>query len=297
MAEYKIANFLNTDPRYIFSATTVRIRQTKSRESKTMRFELVDDLRSAFANFRLPLMLAWLDLKQSYSRSRIGPFWITIGNLVGILTVAIVYGMIFKLELAEFLPFIATSMTLWSFLTVSIVESCSTFTSAESVIKQLRLPFFTYVIRLLWRNILLFCHNFVVLPIVFLVTLHSLQLEILLFLPGLLLVVLFLAPMAIILATLSARFRDLNPLVSNCLQIAFYITPVIWLPSSLPPSLAHYVLGLNPLYHLLQILRLPLLGDIPTIENYMISLSLACLAWIIAAKVFQSTRSRIALWM
>lgn len=258
---------------------------------------ILADLKKALLNLRLPGMLAWLDLKQSYSRSKIGPFWVTIGNLVGIVTVTIVYGLIFKSDLSTFLPYIATSMTMWGFLTLTIVESCSAFISSEGVIKQLPLPFFTYILRLLWRNLLLLGHNFVILPMVLLVSGMGIKVEFLLLIPGMVLALSLLAPLAIILATASTRFRDVQPLVSNALQIAFYVTPVIWLPSALSPEIGHYLLGLNPLYHLLQILRQPILGSIPTPENYLVTASLITIAWLAAGMLFAKTKTRIALWL
>jgi lipopolysaccharide transport system permease protein len=268
------------------------------KEGEVARLSLiVSDLKNALKNLRLPSMLAWLDLRQSYSRSKIGPFWITIGNVVGILTVTIVYGMIFKVDLAIFLPYIATSMTMWGFLTQSIVESCVAFIGAEGVIKQLPLPFFTYVFRLIWRNLLLLAHNFVVLPIILVVSGFGFGFEFFLLIPGMILVILVLAPLSIILATISARFRDIQPLVANSLQIAFYVTPVIWMPTALAPEIAHYLLGFNPLYHLLQVLRMPILGDVPTVENYAVTVGLAVLTWMVAAILFSKNKARIALWL
>jgi lipopolysaccharide transport system permease protein len=102
---------------------------------------------------------------------------------------------------------------------------------------------------------------------------------------------------SMILALLSARFRDTPPIVNSLMTVAFYVTPVMWYPSLLPGGTAHLLLGLNPLYHLLQIVRLPILGELPTLENWYLSALLAIAGWAITLLSFSRFRSRVAFWV
>jgi ABC-type polysaccharide/polyol phosphate export permease len=58
---------------------------------------------------------------------------------------------------------------------------------------------------------------------------------------------------------LCTRFRDIAQIVSTVLQVAFFVTPVIWKPEFLPPQ-AHYLVSYNPFAPLLAVVRDPLLS-------------------------------------
>lgn len=242
-------------------------------------------------------LLASDDIKQAYRRSVVGPFWITAAMAVQITTMGIVFGLIFKSETEDYIPFLSVSIILWGLISSTLNDSCLAFISAEGMIRQIRLPFSIHVLRVVWKNILGSLHNLAILPIVFLLFPSPLSWTVGLFLPGALLVVGNLIWISFLLALFSARFRDLPPIVSSLSTIAFYVTPVMWYPNLLPGGTAHLLLGLNPFYHLLQIVRLPLLGQTPTMENWLLSFILLCLGAIVASLVFRKMKSQIAYWV
>jgi lipopolysaccharide transport system permease protein len=86
-------------------------------------------------------------------------------------------------------------------------------------------------------------------------------------------------------------------MVASLLQVVFYLTPVMWLPSLLPKRASTYLLDLNPAYHLIEITRAPLLGSAPSALNWQVSAGLAVVGWIVALLVFGRYRRRIAYWL
>lgn len=246
---------------------------------------------------RLAGMLGWQDVRQTYRRSVIGQFWITAGMAVQIATMGLVFGIIFRSPLQEYLPFLATSIILWGFMASVITDGCMSFISAENVIKQLHMPMYVHIFRTVWKQLIIFGHNLVILPFVFLVLWHPFTGEILLFLPALSLVIVNLTWMAFLLALLSARFRDIPQVVASVMTVLYFVSPVMWQPSLVPSSTAHLLLGLNPMYHLLQIVRLPILGSWPTCENWFVALVLAILGWIGVGIAMSKYRKQIAYWV
>jgi lipopolysaccharide transport system permease protein len=247
---------------------------------------------------RIGSMLGWQDVRQSYRRSVVGPFWLTIGMAAQIVTMALVFGLIFKAELAEYMPFLATSIVFWGLISTSVNEGCASFTSSEAMIKQLNLPHYQFVVRTVWRNLVTSGHNFIILPIVFLAFWQLPGWSILALFPGLLVLILNLSWVIWLLGMLSARFRDMSPIISSLMTITFYITPVMWYPKLIENNdLAHLLLGLNPLYHWLQVVRLPLMGQWPTLENWVLSLLCAGIGWSITLFAYKNYRHMIAYWV
>lgn len=247
---------------------------------------------------RLAASLGWQDLRQSYRRSVIGPFWITAGMGVQIVTMGLVFGLIFKTDLANYLPFLATSIIFWSLIAASINDACMTFISSELMIKQLSLPHYVYVLRVVWKNLLLAGHNLAILPLVLLWFSRMPGEAIVSVVPGTFILVLNLSWVTLLLGMASARFRDMPPIVASCITIAFYLTPVMWYPNLIGDnSLAHLLLGFNPIYHWLQIVRLPILGSWPTWENWALALLSACIGWVITFITYKKYRNMIAYWV
>ncbi len=249
-------------------------------------------------NLRLAAMLGWQDVRQAYRRSVVGPFWITGGMAIQIATMGIVFSLIFKSDIQNYFPFLATSIIIWGFMSSVISEGCQSFIAGESIIKQLNIPLYVHVVRVVWKNIITFGHNLVILPLIFLVIWHGVSWQLLLVLPGLAILIINLTWLATVLGALSARYRDLPQIVASLLTVTFYVTPVMWYPTLIGNNqVAHLLLGLNPFYHLLQIVRLPILGQLPTFENWSLSIVFALSGLIMAKLLMARVQKKIAYWV
>ena len=92
-----------------------------------------------------------------------------------------------------------------------------------------------------------------------------------------------------------ARFRDILPIVGSIMQIAFFITPVIWKPEQLGPAIIY--LPLNPFFDMLEILRAPLLGDSATAMTWLGALLYSAVLCAVSWLFFLRARGRIAFWI
>jgi len=257
----------------------------------------VRDVAKAIGRADLAGMLGWQDVKQRYRRSKLGPFWLTISMGVLIGALGFVFGRIFNSPLHEFLPFLAAGIILWTYISTVINEGCTAFISSDAVIKQLPLPMFLHIMRVIWRNLVILAHNIVIIPVLFLVFLRPLELVALLAIPGLILTTLTLAWVALLAGVLCTRYRDLSQMVASVLQITFYVTPIIWMPSMLSGRRDFIFLDINPFYHLIEVVRAPILGVAPTLTNWLVSIGISLVGWVITLAVYGKYRSRISYWL
>lgn len=241
--------------------------------------------------------LGWQDIRQAYRRSAIGPFWLTMGMAVQIVAIGLVFGLIFGTPLEEFLPYLAVSLILWSFVSGSILDGSMGFITGEAILRQLPIPVYVHIIRSIWKNVLMLAHNAVLLPILFLVFLKLPNWNLVLLVPGFLVTAAFLFASSYVLALVTARYRDMQQIIASVMTVMFYVTPVIWQPSLIPSGTAHLLLGLNPLYHFLQIIRLPILGQAPTFDNWSLSLAMTLVAGLVAFLASKKYKNRLAYWV
>lgn len=114
-------------------------------------------------------------------------------------------------------------------------------------------------------------------------------------LPGLFLICLNLTWIAKVLAILNARYRDMQPIVAACVQIMLFATPIMWPVSSLHG--AAIIAELNPLYHLIELVRAPLLGTAPELRSWLIAGSLAIPGSVLATALLVSQSRQIVFWL
>ena len=93
----------------------------------------------------------------------------------------------------------------------------------------------------------------------------------------------------------SARFRDVPQLINSVVQIVFFVTPIMWKPELLRN--ATYIAELNPFYHLIEIVRAPLLGSLPSANSYLAVLLITLINLIFVGAFFARFRSRISYWV
>ena len=77
------------------------------------------------------------------------------------------------------------------------------------------------------------------------------------------------------------RFRDVPPLVASVLQIAMLITPLFWPASDTLTGIKRGLCSveLNPLYHVVDVVRGPLVGRVPEAISYAVMVAMAIGGW------------------
>jgi ABC-type polysaccharide/polyol phosphate export permease len=255
----------------------------------------LNDVHEGIFGTTVWLYLAWQEIKQRYRRSLIGPFWMTISTGVMLGAMGPLYGRLFHQEVGPYFQHLAVSFVVWIFISNTIIESCTAFTSAEGFIKDVKLPFTTHLMRALARNLIMFAHNLPVVLIVLLVFPPE-RLDIALLAPvGLLLVFANLFWLGLVLAILCARFRDIPQIVASVIQVAFFLTPIVWQANMLGPSSS--IINMNPLFHLVDVIRSPMLGHYPGNLTWCVLLVMAVVGWCLAIFLFGRFRPRIAYWI
>ncbi len=253
------------------------------------------DMADGAAMWRLALTLGWLDIKLRYRGSILGPFWLTLSTAVMVVAMGVLYATLFKMNVQAYLPYLALSLVLWNAIGGMVGDACLCFTSAEGTIRSMRMPFAMYGARTVIRNVLVLAHNVIVIVGVFAYFGTWPGAEGLLALPALALWVVDGFAAALLLGTFCARFRDIPPIVGSLMQIAFFLTPIIWQPSLIGADVPYLVL--NPFYPLLAMVRDPLLGVVPGGLIYTTAAVWSALlcgsAWLLFARV----RGRLAFWV
>jgi ABC-type polysaccharide/polyol phosphate export permease len=219
----------------------------------------VSDLKEGLVEWRIWHLIGAGDLRRRYSRSKIGQFWLTLSTGISILIMGFVWALLFKSPLADMLPHMAVSIILWQFIAGIIADSTNIFKANSHMLLSQKMPCSILVYASVYRNFLTFLHNLVIIPIIFVVFLIPVKLQIFLIFPGLVLFIITSVWLSYLLAALCARFGDLSNIVNSIMQLAFYVTPVIWKPDLISEDYK-WIIWCNPFSYFLNIMRSPILG-------------------------------------
>ena len=278
-----------------------RVRGEIVNDSHTFR-RAVADLRQGLSQRELWLSLGWQDIKQRYRRSTLGPLWITIATGVMAVALGLLYSILFQIPLAEFLPHVTVGLIMWGFISGCIKEGSEVFIANEGLIKQLPSALSVHVYRLVWRQFLFLLHNLVIWVVLMIVFPRPLGWELLLSVLGLAVLMINGVWVSMLFGILATRFRDIAPLLDSMVQLLFYMTPIVWTTHTLYEQggqIAYRarIAELNPLYHYLEIVRAPMLGQPVAAYHWWIVLACTAVGLTLAFLALRKFRSRVPYWV
>jgi ABC-type polysaccharide/polyol phosphate export permease len=255
----------------------------------------IEDLRTGIGSWRISHFLAWQDIKQRYRRSTLGPIWMTLTFGIQIFTMGFLSSFLFSTQLSKALPYVCSGMLFWGLITQILSDGASLFISSAHFLTQIKSPRTLFLLQAVWRNILISAHNaavYVGIAIFFVVVPSP---SIILWPIGFILVIVCVSWIALVCAIVSARYRDVPVIVTNVLAILFWLTPLMYFPDQLGRK--RFIAEYNPFTHMIALLREPLMGRTPTLNDWLIVAGIAIFGWIVTLLFFARYRARIVYWL
>jgi ABC-type polysaccharide/polyol phosphate export permease len=249
------------------------------------------DVVESFRRHRLWSALALNDIAGRYRGSVLGPFWITLTTAAFVIGIGVVYADLMHVPPEKYVPWMATGIVIWNMCVQMITEGANAYIEGTPIIQATSIPLPVFIWRVILRGLINFAHQ---LPVVLGVAIffhYFLTINLPMFVVGLLLLVLNTTWMAFFAAMISARFRDMQQVIATVLQLLFFLSPVIWIPSEM--SKVSKVLQLNPFYHLLDVTRSPLMGHPVSLYSLGYLVIMAVAGWIVTFGLFAVVRRRI----
>ena len=254
------------------------------------------DISESYKKFPVALFFAWGDTKARYRRSVIGPFWLVLGTAIGIAGLGYLWSAILKIDYADFFPSLAAGLIIWQLISGCITEAASVFTRNAGLIRNIPLPLGFFAIQLLFKHLVNFSHNLIVLVVILLIfpaaKLGWVHLQVI---PGFLVLLGNLLWILLLIGMIGARYRDIEPLIGAFMPMLFFLTPVIYKPNHL--GAIEGITWFNPLTYLITLVRDPVLGA-PVPDFVWVSTILALvLGWTGTLFIMAKKYNRLAFWV
>ena len=255
----------------------------------------IKDFMAGLSLYYVWIYQSYHDITAKYKRTVLGSFWLAGGMLVTSMSMALLFGLLFGQPLQVILPYVMSGMLCFGLVAFVFNDGPEMFMMSGGIIKNHAYPFTFYAFHTVCKSFFLFLHNMVVYWVVMalfgIVTIP--HWSIVFAVP---VVLVFMFTVGSMAGMFASRYRDMRFMLPYVGQILSYVVPIFWRGEQLPQK-ALEIIQLNPFYNLLQILRLPLLGQMAPILNWQLAVgytALVCVLWFIS---FAAFRRRIPFWV
>lgn len=239
--------------------------------------------------------LAWADTKARYKKSALGPLWIVLTNLIGVLGLSIIWARLFKQPVAEFAPTLALGLIVWQLLASILIDAPVAFVRESRMIRNVSLPVWFFAFRLLMKHVITFLHNLLIVAGV--VWYFALPVGWGWLLSALAIVLMFanLFCMVCLLGLLGARFRDIELAIQAFVPLLFFFTPVMFKADTLPDL--QLLIWSNPLSYFVEAFRAPLLGQDMPHHPLLVMAAMLLVLSVITTWTLKTVGRRVAFWV
>jgi lipopolysaccharide transport system permease protein len=255
----------------------------------------VNEIKHALKSHDQWLYMAILDIKLRYRRSIIGPWWVTISTCILIIMLGFLFSHIFGQTIDTYLPFFGIGFIVWNWMSGQISDAAGGFLQFQGIIKQIKIPLPIFTLRLNMRQLIILAHNSVIIALVLLFIGQGLSWKSIIAIPSLILIQMNLALLSIVITIFCSRYQDMTQVINVLTQILFFFTPILWQVNILKNRM--YLAEMNPIYHWIEMIRAPLLGQLPSLNNCLWSVTSLIFLLLASSYFLGRYRSRIVYWL
>jgi ABC-type polysaccharide/polyol phosphate export permease len=217
------------------------------------------DMMEGAQQWRLWYLIGSSEMRRRYARSRLGQLWIILSSTIAVSSIGLVWSYLWAQPVREILPYIAVGLVVWQFISAILIESTTLLPANIRYFHNQYLPTSTIVFALAFRHSATFLLN-LIFPLLLSLALGLRPSSSAFFaIPGVVLTLIWCLWMSSMLSILCTRYRDIIQVVNNLVQVAIFLTPVLWMPELLSTR-SQDLLPWNPFAVFVAIVRDPLLG-------------------------------------
>ena len=239
-----------------------------------------EDLAGTPSELRAVFVMAWDDVTVRYRRTLLGPWWMALAHLVLMLGIGYLLGNVFKQAVGHYVLYVGLGLTSFAPIVGALAEGPGLFLRYKNWILGTTYPLSSYAVRSLINIFVVMAHQVPAIALLWIVFKQPVSWTMPLAIPGLLLMGVFSTGVMLFLAPIGTRFRDLAPATQALTSLLTILTPIYWEKTAATGAGSLFLLA-NPAYHLMQVVRAPLLGEVPTTMNWTISIGAAVFMFVL----------------
>ena len=254
------------------------------------------DLLDSFYSYKKWLYLSYYDIYKRYRRSKLGQIWIVLSTIILTASISLIYSNLFKLNFLDYLVFLIQNFCLWVFIRDTIQDSLNVFYQNKIFLLNEKWNHLVMIFRVLSRNIIIYGHNFIIIIILNIFFSEDFStLGLLIFLLNFILIIPMMFSFCLIGSIFVTRFRDLELIIANFLQLLFFITPILYKKTFLGSY--QWVVDWNIFAIIINFVNGPLHLEFPNFINYFSIFVISAIFILASVILYNFKKKRINYWL
>lgn len=255
----------------------------------------INDIKLAYSRPRLWVNLAWRDVVVQFERSFLGPLWMTFHAAAWVGAIVFVFSGIMG-PVSEYAVYVSLGIVLYNFITVIVTDSSDIFIRNRIIIHSHPCPYFSYILRQVMFGIIQLLFQSIIVLLVFIVTGFGVTPIALLAIPGLFLGVLMGVSLSLLFSVLGLRIGDFRFAMLALMRLGLFVTPILWFVEG-GGEAKQLAATVNPMAHFIAIVRMPMMGEVPSMLSYGIVIGSVCACALAGFLFFAKLRRTIPMWL
>ena len=240
----------------------------------------------------------WLDVIIRYRKSMLGLAWILVPPALYVFGMGGFFAQVRGADHWSFMAHLGIGYLLFRLMMMVLVDSTSILPAHSGYILDGRVRLTDFVLRVVIKAAFYLLTSLVVLvPVVLLSPTFDMA-GVPMAMLGMLLLMLNMLWMSGVVSLFGARFPDAHEFMGNVFMVGFILTPILWYAKDAPAGTTHGMfMRLNPCYHLIELVRAPLLGE-PVSHNSLYAVTaMAIVGWLAWIVTFRRYARFVPLWV
>jgi ABC-type polysaccharide/polyol phosphate export permease len=260
----------------------------------------LNELGLLFRHRQLIAALTARDLKARYRGSLLGFFWSLANPLLLLAVYTLVFTKFFPQQVVKPYPlFLFSGILPWTFFSAATLESTGSISSNAGLIKKVMFPAEALPLVVVLSHLVHFALAIPILiaAILAFAALGQFTLSVTMLVAPLLMLLqtIFVAGIAMTVSSAAVLFRDLRDIVTNLLQLGFFVTPILYLIDSIPSRALRALLRLNPMTPFVVAYQdIFFFGRLPNLSDVILIVAYAGTSLLMGFFVFDRLRDTLA---
>jgi ABC-type polysaccharide/polyol phosphate export permease len=242
----------------------------------TSKNHFIQDLLDVLPLLGTIIYWARTDLIVRYRATYFGPLWMSIGIGMGSIGLGIFWSALWNIPASTMVPSVTIGFLSWNMISGIISEAPNLIRQKSQLLSTNNIPLSFLVLNMITTHVLNFLHGTIFIALVLIIFPNNLNTYSLLIIPNFVLVLIFLVSTSHLFMLYGAKYADFAALTSTLMPLVFFISPVVFRLDQ--AAGIRQIMILNPLTHLITLIRNPLEGIPTPAESYFAStILLTCL--------------------
>ncbi len=209
------------------------------------------------------------ELKRKYARSYLGVVWSILNPLLSMAVISFIFSYMFRRSIDNFPVFYLIGSTVWTLFRTATDNAMTALVDNKSLLLRAKLPKHTFIFSRINTAFVNFIYSVITMSVIMFVFKIRITWRVVLFIPVVLLLLVFSLGIGLILSIVYVFFADVKYLYEILLVLWMYMSAIFY-PLDVLPDYVRTVLGFNPIFLAIDISRNVLqYGVLPPAEEWL----------------------------